>query len=283
MSEGFDADWLDLRAPFDAAARSTAIADALIATLPARPKLLDLGAGTAALFRWLAPRIGRAQAWTLFDADGALLDEAFDAIADWAEDQGWPVTTPGRAMLVHTPRGAWRVEAVVGDLAAVSALPLAGHDAVVNTALCDLVSARWAEAIAARLRTPFYAALMVDGRSDWRPRHPHDALVARAFRRDQARDKGFGPALGHRAPAVLAETFAGAGFQVRTAPSDWRIGPTAIPMLAAIVRGDADAAARALPTRAWDIDEWRAARLHHAARRRTRLRLGHRDLLAIPR
>jgi hypothetical protein len=283
MSEGFDAGWLDLRAPFDAAARSTALADALVATLPARPKLLDLGAGTGALFRWLAPRIGRAQAWTLFDADGDLLDEAFDAIADWADENGWAVTTPGRAMLVHTPGGAWRVEAVVGNLAAVSTLPLAGHDAVVNTALCDLVSARWAVTLAARLKKPFYAALMVDGRTDWRPRHPHDALVARAFRRDQARDKGLGLALGHRAPAVLAETFAAAGFHVRTAPSDWRIGPASIPMLAAMARGDADAAARALPTRAWDILEWRAARLQQAARRRARLTLGHRDLLAIPR
>jgi hypothetical protein len=282
VSEGFDADWLALREPFDAAARSTALAAALIATLPARPKLLDLGAGTGALFRWLAPRIGRAQAWTLFDADRDLLDEAFDTIADWAEDFGWPVTTPGRAMLVHAPGGAWRIEARVGDLAAVSALPLAGHDAVVNTALCDLVSRHWAQAIAARLKVPFHAALMVDGRVDWRPRHVFDRPVAMAFRRDQARDKGLGLALGHRAPLVLAETFAAAGFRVLTAPSDWRIGPASIGMLAAMARGDADAAVNARPMLASQVEAWRADRLHAAARRRASLRLGHRDLLAIP-
>ena len=57
MSEEFDLDWLDLREPHDAAARSEALAEALIARLPARPRLMDLGAGTGSLFRWLAPRI----------------------------------------------------------------------------------------------------------------------------------------------------------------------------------------------------------------------------------
>ncbi len=60
MSDAFDAAWLALREPFDAAARSRALAEALIAHLPARPRLLDLGCGTGSLFRWLAPMHRRA-------------------------------------------------------------------------------------------------------------------------------------------------------------------------------------------------------------------------------
>ena len=97
MSETFDAGWLAMRELFDARARNAALAETLIATLPARPKLLDLGAGTGSLFRWLAPRIYRAQAWTLFDADRYLIEEAFETIGFWAEALGLRVTMPGRA------------------------------------------------------------------------------------------------------------------------------------------------------------------------------------------
>src|ERR671917_464861 len=80
-----------------------------IARLPARPRLLDLGAGTGSLFRWLAPRIGRAQAWTLVEADRDMAEAAFDTIADRAESVGLRVTFPSRrTLLVHAPGGAWR-------------------------------------------------------------------------------------------------------------------------------------------------------------------------------
>lgn len=282
MSEGFDAGWLALREGYDARARSAALAAALLDALPARPRLLDLGAGAGSLFRWLAPRIWRAQAWTLFDADRDLLDAAFETIARWAEVLGLRVTRPGRAMLVHAPGGAWRVEARCGDLADIGVLPLAGHDAVVNSALCDLVSRRWVETLAPRLRTPFYAALLVDGRVRWRPALPTDRAVASAFRRDQARDKGFGPALGHRAPRVLGEVLAAHGFHVRTAPSDWQIGRGEHAMLAAMLHGDADAACNADPRGIPRHAAWRQARLRLAGQGRLSLWLGHRDLLAIP-
>ncbi|MDW8443907.1 MAG: class I SAM-dependent methyltransferase [Acetobacteraceae bacterium] len=209
MSETFSPDWLALREPFDRAARSPRLAAALAEALPARPRLIDLGAGTGSLFRWLAPRLARAQVWTLVDADAALLDEAFARIAAWAEGAGFRVTAPGRALLVHTPHGAWRVEALARDVATdPGRLPLRDHDAVVCSALLDLVSARWLADLASALRSPFAAFLSVDGRDVWLPRDADDRLIARAFARDMGRDKGFGPALGPRAPAQAARLFA---------------------------------------------------------------------------
>ena len=65
MAESFDGDWLDLREPFDAKARDPGLAAILAGALPPRPRILDLGAGTGSLLRWLGHFIGRAQAWTL--------------------------------------------------------------------------------------------------------------------------------------------------------------------------------------------------------------------------
>ncbi len=84
MTDRFAADWLALREPFDLAARSVALARRLAERLPRRPRLMDLGAGTGSMFRFLAPIIGRGQDWILVDADAALLDDAFGRTAAWA-------------------------------------------------------------------------------------------------------------------------------------------------------------------------------------------------------
>ncbi|WP_431268494.1 class I SAM-dependent methyltransferase [Dankookia sp. P2] len=296
MSEAFDLAWLDLREPFDAFARSESLAAALLARLPARPRLIDLGAGTGSLLRWLAPRIGRAQAWTLVDSSAEMAEAAFDTIADRAELMGFPVTAPNkRTLLVHAPGGAWRIEGLVADLAESPAnLPLHQADAVVSSALCDLVSRGWLERMAAALRIPFYAALCVDGREGFAPPHPADARVAAGFRRDQARDKGFGGrALGPRAPAVIAEVFAAQGFTVEAAPSDWAVrarGPVAHPtlrdsagrFLTELVLGHAEAAGRQDRRGDARIEAWMDARLDQVAARRLAAWIGHRDVLALP-
>jgi hypothetical protein len=284
MSETFETGWLEIREPFDHAACSRTLAERLTTLLPARPRLLDLGAGTGSLFRMLAPMIGRAQAWTLLDADEDLLGEAFSSIAAWGEAQGWTITWPGRALLLHTPAGAWRVEGVVADLAdAPAGLPLGHVNAVVCSALLDLVSVAWLERFAPALRVPFLACLSIDGRDAWLPRDPADAVVIAGSRRDQARDKGFGPALGIRATAVASRIFAENGLSVRSAPSDWRVSSGEAEMLAELIRGAAAAARAARPPHRAAIAGWEMRRLRQAARGRLAVRIGHRDILALPR
>ncbi len=286
MSEEFELDWLDLREPHDAAARSEALAEALIARLPARPRLMDLGAGTGSLFRWLAPRIGRAQAWTLVDQNREMTEAAFDTIADRAEQVGLKVTFPNRrTLLVHAPGGAWRVEALIADLAhAPDNLPLQNADAVVCSALCDLVSAPWLARMAAAIRVPFYAGLNVDGRDRFLPPVPGDALVARGFARDQGRDKGFGGrALGAKAAAEIARAFGAQGYQVQAAASDWVLrGGPATSLLSELVFGHAEAAIAQDFRHAAQISAWRERRLQQGSLGRLQARIGHRDVLALP-
>lgn len=282
MAEQFDGDWLALREPYDAAARSTALAHALAAVLPPRPALLDLGAGTASLFRWLAPILAGPQDWTLADADPVLLPRAFAEIAAWATRRGLPVTTTASVLSVHTPRGAWRVRALRADLADIAALPLNRHDAVVCSALLDLASADWLATLAATLKKPFLACLSVDGRDALYPAHKLDRAVAAAFRRDQQRAKGLGLALGPRAPAVLRTVFTARGFTVHDAATDWRIPPDAADLLDMLVSSHAAVAAQRIPDRRAAIRAWAGLRARQIDRRRLAMRIGHRDSLALP-
>ncbi len=288
MAEGFDGDWLDLREEQDAWARDQDLGAHLAEILPARPRLLDLGSGTGSLIRWLGPIIDRAQAWTMVDADAELMSRAFDTMADTAEALGLSATFPGKkTLLVHTPGGAWRIEGVLTNLAdAPDGLPLDRVDAVVCSALCDLVSRRWVASIAAACAArslPFYAALNVTGRDRFVPPRRGDALIARGFRRDQRRDKGFGGmALGPDAVPVLAEAFAAQGYTVLRAASDWHIDRRDGMLAAEIVSGHAKAALPWERRRSKAILGWAEARRAQVLAGRLSVTIGHEDLLALP-
>ena len=288
MTESFSADWLTLREPFDAAARSPELAEALSSALPARPRLLDLGAGTGSLTRWLGPILGRGQSWTLVDADAELVYRAFATLADRADLVGWQTAWPdARTLVVKAPGGHWRIEGLLADLReAADQLPLEKVDAVVTTALCDLVSTDWVEKVAAgcaEYGLPFYAALNVSGGTRFFPAHPDDVLVRRGFARDQARDKGFGgQALGEAAAHAIAAAFARYGYKVRLAPSPWRIDRRQVAMAHELAIGHAEAAARSLPGARKRIAAWAEMRSRHAEQRRLSLVVPHLDVLALP-
>jgi hypothetical protein len=241
----FEPAWLDLREPADAEARDPGLLAAGEA-LVGDGLGLDLGCGTGATAR----AFGACPRWRLVDRDRRLL-----AIA--------AARCPG-------------AEAVEADLAAIDRLPLDGVALVTASALLDLVSPAWVEALAGRLAAaglPFYAALSYDGTVAWDPPVAGDAAVVAAFNRDQRRDKGLGPALGPTASAALARALAARGYRVRTAPSPWRLGSAQAALQAALVEGIAEAAAAP--------SGWRQARL--AASAASRCTVGHVDLLAVPR
>ena len=271
MSRRFAAEWLALREPADAAARarspgSAALARRFAAALPRPARIIDLGAGTGANARALAPTIGGDQEWWLVDSDPAL-----GAV---------PVTFPAAA------GGCRRCRRLALDLGAdwdrIAAMPA---DGVTCSAFLDLASAAWLERLAAWLaerELPFLAALSVDGRRQWSPPAPEDAAVQAAFRRHQGRDKGLGPALGDMAATVIGDRLRTRGFAVTTAASDWRLGRADATLLAALAAGEAKAAAKAVPDRSTAIAAWRARRLNEAAAGTLSVTIGHCDVLALP-
>lgn len=277
---GFSADWLALREPADRAARDAGLVARVAGFLANRadPTIVDLGAGTGATLRALAPRLGPAQTWVLVEADPALVAAGRAALAAWGAAEGLAVAEADGGLVLAGNGRRIAVRWRIADLAA-DPLPVAGPiDLVTASALIDLVSAdfvqRLATAAAAR-GAAVYSALDVDGGDDWTPSHPADAAIAAAFRADQGRDKGFGSALGPVGHATLAAALASAGYDVAVAESPWRLGRGEAALVAALAEGWAAVAA------AHGVDKAKVAGWL-ADRRAAGCVIGHRDLLALP-
>lgn len=288
MSEGFGLDWLRLREPHDLRARSRELGRRFGAAVRARAgdgpaAIVDLGAGSGANFRALAPLIPGDQEWRLVDHDRALLAHQSSEIAQWARGQGWRVTHGSSVVTIATGAAHWRAQSVNLDLAAnLDALPLSVHG-VTCAALLDLVSAPWLEHLADRItiaRAPFLAALNVDGRREWRPAHAEDAAIARAFNCHQARDKGFGFALGPEAAAAAEGIFERRQYHVTTAAGEWRLTASDDAILADLIDETVQTCGEANPSLA--VEPWRSYRFAELMSGELRLTIGHVDILVEP-
>lgn len=297
---GFSADWLALREPFDTQARDTAWP---MLALPARAArwraaqpqdsrldVIDLACGSGANLRALAPRIGGAQRWRLIDHDPALLAVLPHAMAQWAQQQGYRIQRiEGREAALHIEGAGFSVELVCACIDLVRDLDTIDFGQarlVTASALLDLVSAAWLEALLRRTcasRAALLFALSVDGRTLWDPVDACDDAVHRLFSAHQRRDKGFGPALGPGAVPHACRYLEAAGYTVVQARSDWLIegpGSSARAMQAAMIDGMAAAAIEQAPEAAGTVLDWKARRL--ASVGMSRLTVGHIDIMAEP-
>ena len=117
--------WLGLRESADAAARAPDLVEHLGRHLPAtgRRVIHDLGCGTGAMGRWLAPRLPGPQHWVVHDWDADLLDVAAADLPSPAAD-GAAVT----------------VEAKQSDITRLDPGDLADATLITASALLDLLT-----------------------------------------------------------------------------------------------------------------------------------------------
>lgn len=283
----FSADWLSLREAADAAARSEALARAIASRLGGRNwNILDLAAGTGSNFRYLATHLPGTQRWLLVDHDSRLLERMPERMAAWAATHGYDITKQSDDWLIRGPRFTCRLATKCHDLRDSSADLYQGRQVVTASALLDLASRSWIEAIARRCAEGAAAvlfALNYDGRIECSPNEAGDASIRDLVSAHQRTDKGFGPAAGPDAAAIAHTCLTQRGYDVRSAPSDWVLGPDEGGLQQALIDGWAKAAAEVDPEQAATIESWRARRLAHVAAGRSRLVVGHVDVAGWPR
>jgi hypothetical protein len=261
-------EWLVLREPADAAARSAELAARLRWRLPATGRLTihDLGGGSGAMGRWLAPRLPGPQHWVLHDRDGDLLDRA---VAD----------PPGPA----ADGSAVTVEARRSDVTRLAPGDLAGASLVVASALLDLLTRdELAAMLGACAGRPTLLALTVLGRVALTPADPLDARIAAAFDAHQRRATTAGRLLGPDAVAAAADELRATGAEVTVRPTPWRLDARHAELTAEWFRGWVAAACEQEPALAAEAGAYRARRLAQAAAGALGVTVDHADLLVLP-
>ena len=263
------ADWLALREPFDAAARSATLARAISDALPGdRPlRIVDLGTGRGSNVRYLSGCFSLPQEWLLLDEDAAVLADV-----------------PGAMIGRLDAQCAIEVRQV--NLGVLDSTMFEGRHLVTASALLDLVSEPWLRSLADHCRAVGAVglfALTYNGASRCSPAEPEDDEIRELMNRHQhASDKGFGRAAGPDAVTAAERSFTAVGYRVERAPSNWSLPPDAQDMQRRLVEGWAEAASEIAPGRSAMVRSWLRRRIDHIDAGRSHIVVCHEDLAACP-
>lgn len=270
MSEVIEvsSDWLALREPEDARARSRGLALEAARLLAPGPIVIhDLGSGTGSMMRWLAPQLPGPQTWVLHDWNATLLERAVRAGA--TDREGRPVAIRTRS----------------GELAHFGSDHLGGAALVTASALLDVLTSREVGAVTdacVAVGCPVLLSLSVTGQVRLDPGDPRDDAFEAAFNAHQRRRAGARRLVGPTGVALARRRFLEAGWNVRTAATPWRLGDHERPLLDEWFAGWCDAALEERADLRADGAAYRTLRSSQSRRGALSAEVAHADLLAWP-
>ena len=260
-------EWLALREPADAAARAGDLVEHLRKQPPTASRWVihDLGCGTGAMGRWLAPLLPGPQHWVVHDLDADLLEVACAHLPGPAAD-GAAVT----------------LEAKLSDITRLHPGDLAGATLITASALLDLLT----EEELARLYAvcggqgcPTLLTLSVTGRVEVTPADYLDPRVAVAFDAHQRRITKRGRLLGPDAVGHAVEEFGRLGAEILVGSSPWRLGAAQAELAAQWFTGWVAAAREQEVELAAEAELYTRRRLAQAAAGELAVIVDHADLL----
>ena len=279
-------EWLALREAADWAARSERLVRRVTEVLSpvGTVRGLDLCTGTGSNIRYLIERLPRHQRWLVVDRDAALLEEVPTRLSTWAQARNCTVRTERHVSHIRSADLDCDVETREMNLTRLGAELFEGRTLVTASALLDLVSESWLQALADHCRAVGAVALFsitYDGRSSCDPVEPEDDMVRELMNRHQRTDKGLGgPAAGPEGSAVAERVFEAAGYQVERAASDWSLGPSEQEFQRQLIEGWAHAASEVAPDQSKMIADWLTRRLAQVESGRSRIVVNHVDMMA---
>ena len=250
--------WLALREPADAAAHATD----LVERLPEGPHVIhDLGGGTGAMGRWLAPRLPGPQHWVLHDRDADLLEVAAADLPGPAAD-GAGVT----------------VEARQSDITRLPPDELAGATLITASALLDMLTEQELVRLVdscASVGCPVLLTLTVAGGVELTPADPLDRRVETAFNDHQRR-----ATLGPDAVAAAVRELERHGMEVLVRPSPWQLGHEHAELMIEWFTGWVRAACEEDAGLAAEAQDYTRRRLEQASAGQLAVTVDHADVLA---
>jgi SAM-dependent methyltransferase len=263
--------WLALREPADAAARSPDLVEELGRHLPATGHRVihDLGCGTGAMGRWLAPLMPGPQHWVAYDRDPDLLALAAGKLPGPAAD--------GAAV---------SVEAKQTEITRLHPGELAGATLITASALLDLlteVELAGLVSVCVSAGCPALLTLSVVGRVDLAPADALDRLIAAAFDAHQRRTTERGRLLGPDAVAAATSEFGRLGAEVLVRSSPWRLAASQAELAAEWLAGWVEAACEQQVDLASEVGDYTRQRLAEARAGQLTVTVEHADLLVLPR
>jgi hypothetical protein len=263
-------EWLALREPEDATARSRDLALTAVAMLLEGPIVVhDLGSGTGSMMRWLAPLLPGPLTWILHDWNAGLIERAIDGVR--------PPDRDNAAIFVFSQ---------TGNLADLRPADLAGASLVTASALLDVLTARETHAIVSACvgaRCPALLTLSVTGQVQLSPRHELDSVFERAFNAHQLREADSRRQLGRYGAPIARALFTAAGWHVRPSTTVWRLDHRQPRLLREWFYGWVDAAVEQDPGLRADARRYCQLRMTQIERGELDAGIRHLDLLAWPR
>ncbi len=263
--------WLALREPADAVARASDLVEPLERHLPGTGSRVihDLGCGTGAMGRWLAPRLPGPQHWVLHDRDADLLLVAAAERPGPAVDGATVIVETKQSDVTRLPPGD------LADASLVTASALL--DMLTEEELVRLIS------VCAGAGCPVLLTLSVVGHVELTPADPLDRDVAAAFDAHQRRTRPGGRLLGPDAVALASEAFGRLGAEILVRPSPWRLGASQAELAAEWFSGWVSAACEQRIELAAETDGYKCRRLAQATAGQLTVIVHHADLLILPR
>jgi trans-aconitate methyltransferase len=269
-AERVSAGWLAVREPADAAARARDLPDELRRHMPATGRIVihDLGCGTGAMGRWLAPLLPGPQHWVLHDRDADLLEAA-------TADPPGPAAD-GSAVTLETRKS---------DINDLGYDELGDATLITASALLDMLTADELSGLAdlcTAAACPALLTLSVTGRVELTPADTLDLRVAAAFNAHQRRTTRRGTLLGPDAPEVAIEAFGGRGAEVVVQSSPWRLGAPEADLIEEWFGGWLWAACEQEPELIAETARYRRRRVAEATAGQLQVTVDHADLLVLP-
>lgn len=227
--------------------------------------MADLGTGTGSNARYLVPALPVPQRWALFDQDQELLALAAERIEH--------LDVPVEVHVCH----------LTADRLA-SQIPRETR-LITASALIDLMSASWLEAlaaVAARQYAGVFITLTYDGRFALSPADEDDHWIQQTVNAHQHGIKGTDPAMGPDATDYLKAQLEAHGYRVSVASSPWRLTPGQAPLQVALLKGWQRAVLEQVPAERERAVRWFDRRTAQAAEQALDIRVDHQDLFAWP-